>query len=216
MTDIDAKNFAARMPEITREMWKIGKKSPQYAGLLAEWNNIWNTCRAFNYKITRGPRLPDGPHTYTITKRRGAPTDLFFEQLDLTPAWETRKGNCTTRAITYMLRDKGYDYAKVRNAQDRRAKKYGLHFNSRGLWEQILFDNGYKSITLRRRCEAVTLAKELQYVKFPILIEENDHVSIIDKGKIVDSWNSCHKRVEKIIVAEANEKFIKAALIERI
>lgn len=122
------------------------------------------------------------------------------------------KGDCTTRAMSYCLQGI-FTYREIESEQYRLAhmmnEERGLvrgdyrrkiRRNSNGTWDSIMTDLGYRWITLRETVRRDNLAVYLREIPHPAITLSSGHVAVVDRGDVVDSWDSRHGRCKKILV----------------
>jgi hypothetical protein len=147
-----------------------------------------------------------------------------WKNIDMTPndGKPTCKGNCTTRAMSFCLQGiftyreiehEQYRLAAEKNAEngsywgDGRRK---VHRNTTGTWDMIMKDLGYKWVRLGRKVRRDNLAVALQGMAYPIITLSSGHVAVVDRGAVVDSWDSRHGRCDMVMVkAEDIDKVVE-------
>ena len=189
----------------------------------AEWRALtldikWNgyVLRKKNIKNALGRRVgtiwraipADG-----VTKRtRHFSAEL--KKIDMTPndGKPTCKGNCTTRAMSFCLQGiftyreiEHEQYRLAAEANEKKGRYWGdgrrkVHRNSSGTWDVIMLDLGYVWIKFNRTVRRDNLAVALRNIEYPIITHSSGHVAVVDKGFVVDSWDSRHGRCDRILI----------------
>lgn len=120
--------------------------------------------------------------------------------------------NCTTRAISYALGmeyDKVFEMQKKVNAEVKDwlfLARYISYYNSTCISDKILTDNGYVGFTCSAGMKIGDIAKKVARNKFPIVVETSGHLTIMDKGEVVDTWDSTG-RYSKVVWVKGDEDF---------
>lgn len=122
------------------------------------------------------------------------------------------KGDCTTRAMSYCLQGV-FTYREIETEQYRLARvtneerglirgdyRRKVRRNSQGTWDSIMTDLGYRWIALRGTVRRDNLAVYLREIPHPAITLSSGHVAVVDRGMVVDSWDSRHGRCMKILV----------------
>lgn len=150
-----------------------------------------------------------------------------WKKIDMTPkdGKPTCKGNCTTRAMSFCLQGI-FTYREIEHEQYRLAEeenmKRGLfrgdgcskvHRNSSGTWDSIMIDLGYEWIKFNRTIRRDNLAVALRNMDYPIITHSSRHVAVVDKGVVVDSWDSRHGRCDRILVKPEDKERVLEMLI---
>ena len=152
-----------------------------------------------------------------------------WKKIDMTPndGKPTCKGNCTTRSMSYCLQGI-FTYREIEHEQYRLAAetnaKNGRYWgdgrrkvrrNSTGTWDSIMFDLGYvwMSFAGNRKIRRDNLAIALRNMEYPIITHSSGHVAVVDKGAVIDSWDSRHGRCDRILVKPEDTEKILEALI---
>lgn len=120
--------------------------------------------------------------------------------------------NCTTRAISYAL---GMEYDKVFEMQNKvneevkdwlSLARYRTNYNSVCISDKILTDKGYKGYRASAGMKIGDIAKKVAGNKFPIVVETSGHLTVMDKGEVVDTWDSTG-RYSKVVWVKGDEDF---------
>lgn len=150
-----------------------------------------------------------------------------LKKIDMTPndGKPTCKGNCTTRSMSYCLQGI-FTYREIEHEQYRLANevnaKHGrywgdgkrkVHRNSSGTWDTIMFDLGYVWMKFNHTVRRDNLALALRNIEYPIITHSSGHVAVVDKGVVVDSWDSRHGRCDRILIKPEDKKRVLEALI---
>ena len=150
-----------------------------------------------------------------------------LKKIDMTPndGKPTCKGNCTTRAMSFCLQGI-FTYREIEHEQYRLAeeanKKKGCYWgdgrrkvrrNSSGTWDSIMFDLGYVWMKFNHTIRRDNLATALRNMDYPIITHSSGHVAVVDKGMVVDSWDSRHGRCDRILIHPEDKEKVLEALI---
>ena len=150
-----------------------------------------------------------------------------LKKIDMTPndGKPTCKGNCTTRAMSFCLQGiftyREIEHEQYRLAEEANRKKgcyWGdgrrkVHRNSSGTWDSIMFDLGYVWMKFNHAIRRDNLAIALRNMDYPIITHSSGHVAVVDKGVVVDSWDSRHGRCDKILIKPDDKEKVLEALI---
>ena len=124
-------------------------------------------------------------------------------------------GDCTTRAMAFVLRGilsykeieaKQYSLAKVRNTRR----------NTTGTWDLVLREFNYSWIEIKsgNYTQRGRLANLFAEFNEPILAVSRTHVAVLDKGQIVDTWDSSRGKVFALLVSDFEIAKVSARLSE--
>lgn len=126
-------------------------------------------------------------------------TECAYEYTNVRPDRKTLRGDCTTRAMAFLLSDtKTYD--DLENEQYAVGERMRCRRNSRKAWTKVLSGYGYRKISLRRKVKRSVLGMILGgYLQKPVATVSSKHVAVLDVGGIVrDIWDSRGGRVSEI------------------
>lgn len=189
-----------------------------------EWNRTQREIRELGYR-SHAMRVPDGWLWYVKPAEEAPRRQRHFRcewvKKDVSPDEKHLKGNCTTRAMTYCLpqmtyreiEDEQYRLAaeaKFASRRDGHMVRYCR--NSRGVWEKVLLKRGYVQFSIRRPTRADRVANALSAASEPMVCVSSHHAAVIHGGKVVDSWDSRGKRVQKLIVKAETEQMVRSLL----
>lgn len=123
------------------------------------------------------------------------------------------KTDCTTRAMAYVLKGAA-SYREIEKEQYRKAeeknREMGIHWgdyrskyhrNTDGIWDKVILEFGYIWVKLYRRIRRDKLAKLLANIENPIITESANHVAIIERGNVIDTWDSRRGMCGRILVS---------------
>jgi hypothetical protein len=142
-------------------------------------------------------------------------SECVFEYTDVRPNHKTLVGDCTTRAMAFML--KGImTYDEIEKEQYSLARGTGLRRNSTTIWRKVLLNRGYEIIRLPRPVKRSVVAKILGgTITLPIATISSGHVAVVDVGGIVrDTWDSRGGKVKSIIAKKSEIENIVSILMQ--
>ena len=124
------------------------------------------------------------------------------------------EGDCTTRALAWVFRDK-WSYSQLRAMQEKisaRSSDWGKTWRS--AWVDIARDEGWDFIVLKRHVQTAKIAELFHkgLLKHPVFVRTTGHVAVVDNGELVDSWDSRCKRVKEVLVKKEDFDMAKHAL----
>ena len=137
-----------------------------------------------------------------------------LKKIDMRPndGKPTCKGDCTTRSMSYCLQGM-FTYREIEHEQYRLAAEVnevrGCHRgdgrrkvrrNSSGTWDSIMLDLGYEWMKFNHAIRRDNLAVALRNIEYPVITHSSGHVAVVDKGFVVDSWDSRHGRCDRILI----------------
>lgn len=142
-------------------------------------------------------------------------TECVFEYTNVRPNRKTLVGDCTTRAMAFMLKDI-MTYDEIEREQYSLARGTGLRRNTTAIWEKVLLNRGYEKIKLARPVKRSVVAKLLGgIITLPIATLSSGHVAVVDVGGIVrDTWDSRGGKVTKIIAKRSEIENIVSILMQ--
>lgn len=109
------------------------------------------------------------------------------------------KGDCTTRALTYILEGK-MSYDEIEKKQYALASRLGTRRNSDGTWDIIAKENGFRWVSLSSKKNRGALAYILKGITSPMITHSRGHVAVIHNGMVRDTWDSTGGLVDNILV----------------
>lgn len=135
----------------------------------------------------------------------------------------TLKGDCTTRAMTFALKESYRDIEREQYAlADRENAAISLtgvrvgrlHRNSSSLWPKLMYSRGWERITLVRTITRGNVGRLVKgRIHAPILAVSSGHVAVVDEnGDTRDTWDSRGGRVRYVIVRRDDMGAVSAAL----
>lgn len=197
----------------------------------AEWRSITFSISSEGYKIRKHHRVMkiiNGQMVNCVVWSANIPKrnrQCEFIYTNMRPNHTTLKGDCTTRALSFVLQGemtydeieaRQYDIAKMVNDSDGRVGKSRYHRNSTVIWPRILTERGYSWINLSRysKKSQANIASFIKgCIKKPVLALSASHVSIIDTmGCVRDTWDSRGVRITNILVKDCDIPAIVEAL----
>lgn len=177
---------------ITKQLWQT--RNPVIRVELTEkYRSVWNEVTGAGYKI-RKTRLRDFEGSLKeikFTPYISSRNNVDVVRLNMNPRGE-RTSDCTTRTLAYLLKGK-MTYDEIRSQQTINALRF---YGRQGGWNcvesygKIFHDNGYVGYCLPNCKTRATLAKLLKSIEAPIATESGSHIAVIERGKIIDTWNS--------------------------
>lgn len=212
----------------------FAEKRKLYSDERAEWNGCVWFIQGKGYTM-KSKSIRDG-HGRLVQviwsaalkseKKRIRHFSAEWKNVDMTPNDGKRncKGNCTTRALSYCLREL-FTYREIEHEQYRLAEEANRsrgvywgdgrcksHRNTNGIWEKVMVDMGYGWIRFRKTVRRDNLATILHEIEYPIISQSSGHVAVVEKGAVVDSWDSRHGRCTRILVKIEDLERIKVIL----
>jgi hypothetical protein len=134
------------------------------------------------------------------------------------------KGDCTTRAMAYILKGaasyREIEEEQYRNAEERNRKE-GLfrgdgcskyHRNTNGVWDKTMEGFGYVWVKIHGAIRRDKLAKILSSLSHPVISQSASHVSVLDGGNVIDTWDSRGGRCTCVMV-DSNDRFMVEKLL---
>jgi len=135
-------------------------------------------------------------------KMRVRHTELFADTNVRPENYNTRdynKGDCTTRALTYILGGK-MSYDEIERRQYALAARLGTRRNTSGTWDIIAKENGFRWVYMFSKKNRGLLARMLKGFTSPVITHSRGHVAVIDGGLVRDNWDSTGGLVDNILV----------------
>lgn len=221
-----------RLNEIQAKVYEDGRISYDDK---AEWRSLTIGIKLYGY-VLRKKTIKNAWGRRIGTIWRAVPADeakrsrhfsAELKKIDMTPndGKPTCKGNCTTRAMSFCLQGI-FTYREIEHEQYRLAaeanEKRGCYWgdgrrkvrrNSSGTWDSIMIDLGYVWMKFNHAIRRDNLAVALRNMDYPIITHSSGHVAVVDKGMVVDSWDSRHGRCDRILIKPDDKERVLEALI---
>ena len=212
------KQLVSRLNEIQSKIYRDGRITYDDK---AEWKKLvldieWHGYVLRNKSIKNGFGRRIGtiwsaiPKDKVVKRTRHFSAELKIVNMKPNDGLSTCKGDCTTRAMSFCLQGI-FTYREIEHEQYRLAAEKNKGFcrgdgrqkvrrNSTGTWDMIMKDIGYVWVRLGKTVRRDNLAVALRDVSYPIITHSSGHVAVVDKGFVVDSWDSRHGRCDMILV----------------
>lgn len=160
------------------------------------YRNLWKEVVRSGFRIKRGWIDHKLVHVVSPKKRNmNAP----WKELNLNPDGKSI-GDCTTRALAYCFPEVGYH--KLNQLQRTIAREFGFGWKSPFTWHQVAKETGgYEFFELRKKMSRANVAKLFSGLAKPVFTSSSRHVAVVDKGTVIDSWDSRGGRVVKVGLA---------------
>lgn len=171
----------------------------------------WKNCQSIKnagYKLKKRRVIGKGVEWYaTVPRERHFTAELVKVNMRPNDGKPFCKGDCTTRAMAYCLQGvasyREIEEEQYRNAELKNRGRAGwnhVHRNTCGIWEITMLELGYVWVRLNKTIRRDNLAQMLSDIPHPIISESSGHVAVIDKGNVIDIWDSRHGRCKAILV----------------
>ena len=143
-------------------------------------------------------------------------TECDFVYTNTRPTYRrTLKGDCTTRAMAWCLKDE-LTYDQIEAMQYSYARQTGFRRNSNGTWEIVIAKRGWRTIHIAETKRSVLAAALKDFIASPVITLSSGHVAVVDVGGIVrDVWDSRGGMVNKIYAPGDAADGIASHLVDR-
>lgn len=202
-----------RINEIQRNLTFKGYNTPEEK---KDWWDFQKLLNAQGLKI--GKRHENGLCVWRIKNIKPTSERNFrcgFKKVDLSPDHDHLKGNCTTRALSYIIggemtydeiEAEQYALADKINREHELSGRKRVHRNTSFVWVKVLEKRGYVELRLNSQCPLDKLAYDLRSITVPIAVTSRNHATVIHNENgipcVVDKWDCRGIRKIKRIIAD--------------
>jgi hypothetical protein len=169
----------------------------------------WRQLTSMGFKVRRHRSRARGNLTirYTIERLNGG--NFLFTNLRPDDGYRTLNGDCTTRALAFIL-EGTMTYREIEREQYMLAAQRRTRRNSAGTWELVATHRGYVLARLDRGVKRGVLAEALRGIAHPLISRSSGHAAAIDtEGRVRDTWDSRGGVVKAVIIHHDDMEFAK-------
>ena len=218
MNEIDT--LVARLNDLQGRVYR--NHAPLTSDEKNEWRETANEIRSNGY-VLRRRRGKDGKVMWWAVSAddatlRNSECPFIFTDVRPNDGARTLHGDCTTRAMTFVLGGT-MTYRQIESEQYARAareKSRGrrVRRNSNSVWDMVILSRGWVKIALNRALKRSVVGRLLSgKIHAPVISLSRGHVAAIDEnGAVRDTWDSRGGRVRAIYVRKEEEETLKIAL----
>lgn len=141
----------------------------------------------------------------------------MFQPVNVRPSnWNIHthnKGDCTTRSMTYCLGGQ-LTYEQIEAEQYMYGEQMGTLRNATRVWSEVMKRRGYGWIQFDKRVVREVIATFFANYQHSFITLSRGHACAIDRGIVIDTWDSRGGRVYGILVKVEDIQFFKTSLLE--
>ncbi len=197
------KQFADELDALMKK--HLDSKSESWS--MEAYTDLWKKAVSHGLRVSR--KWVGGELKHRVVQKTHG-TSVPWKQLNLSPDGKDHC-DCTTRALAYCL--PRLSYAELRKMQEEAASEFWTKWNCAAAWGEVLArEGGYAEVKLSKKIARFKVAKALSSLSYPVVAHSSRHVAVVDRGTVVDSWDSRNGRVDRIWVKRGDEVSAKRML----